>query len=89
MFSNEVDVRSTDSHSIFNADGERINHNKNILIGEDVWIGRMASILNWAVIGDSSIIGSKSLVSDTIPNEVIAAAGVSAKTIKENMSWQE
>lgn len=88
LFSSEIDVRTTDSHSIFNADGERINIDKNIVIGEHVWIGRMVSILKGSIIGDGSIIGSMSLVSGTIPKRVIAA-GVPAKIIKENILWKE
>lgn len=88
LFSTEIDFRTTDSHSIFNADGERINLDKNIVIGEHVWIGRMVSILKGSIIGDGSIIGSMSLVSGAIPKRVIAA-GVPAKIIKENILWKE
>jgi len=88
LFSTNIDVRTTDSHSIFNIDGKRINPDKNIYIGEHVWIGRMVSILKGANIGSGSVIGSMSLVSGNIPNEVIAA-GVPAKTIKENIRWKE
>ncbi|WP_207420080.1 acyltransferase [Desertivirga brevis] len=88
LFSTKIDVRTTDSHGIYNADGERINLDKNIYIGEHVWIGRMVSILKGARIGNGSVIGSMSLVSGTIPNEVIAA-GVPAKPIKNNISWKE
>ncbi|TDD93374.1 acyltransferase, partial [Flavobacterium cellulosilyticum] len=88
LFSTNIDVRTTDSHNIFNFDGERINPDKNIHIGEHVWIGRMVSILKGAKIGNGSVIGSMSLVSGIIPNEVIPA-GVPAKTIKENITWKE
>lgn len=88
LFSTEIDVRTTDSHSIFNEDGERINLDKNILIGKNVWIGRMVSILKGSNIGDGSVVGSMSLVSGVIPKRVIAV-GIPAKTIKENISWKE
>jgi acetyltransferase-like isoleucine patch superfamily enzyme len=88
LFSTKIDVRTTDSHYIFNANNERINLDKNIHIGEHVWIGRMVSILKGAVIGDGSVIGSMSLVSGSIPKKVVAA-GIPAKTIKENIVWKE
>jgi acetyltransferase-like isoleucine patch superfamily enzyme len=88
LFSTNIDVRTTDSHSIFNFDGERINPDKNIHIGEHVWIGRMVSILKGAKIGNGSVIGSMSLVSGIIPNEVIAA-GVPARPIREKIIWKE
>lgn len=88
LFSTKIDVRTTDSHSIFNSNGERINLDRDILIGEHVWIGRMVSILKGSKIGNGSVIGSMSLVSGSIPSEVIAV-GVPAKAIKDKISWKE
>lgn len=88
LFSTKVDVRTTDSHFIYNSAGERINLDRNIYIGDHVWIGRMVSILKGANIGNGSVIGSMSPVSGSIPEEVIAA-GVPAKPIKTNITWKE
>lgn len=88
LFSTKIDIRTTDSHSIFNSNGERIDLDRNNHIGEHVWIGRMVSILKGSRIGDGSVVGSMSLVSGIIPNEVIAA-GVPAKVIKEKIIWKE
>lgn len=88
LFSSNIDVRTTDSHIILNADGGRINPDKNVFIGNYVWIGRMVSILKGSQIDDGSVIGSMSLVSGFIPKEVLAA-GVPAKIIKENITWME
>jgi acetyltransferase-like isoleucine patch superfamily enzyme len=48
----------------------------------------MVSILKGAKIDDGSVIGSMSLVSGIIPNEVIAA-GVPTRPIKEKITWKE
>lgn len=88
LFSTSIDVRTIDSHFIFNSDGERINPDRDIYIGNHVWIGRMVSILKGSQIEDGSIIGSMSLVSGFIPKDVIAV-GVPAKVIKEKITWME
>ena len=88
LFSKGIDVRTTDSHGIFNSEGKRINADRDIFIGDHVWVGRIVSILKGAKIGNGSVIGSMSLVSGSIPNDVIAA-GIPAKPIKENISWKE
>ncbi len=87
LFSVMVDIRTTDSHTILNAGGERINPDRDIVIGEHVWIGRMVTVLKGAQIGDGSIVGAMSLVTGKIPGGVIAA-GVPAKPIRENVSWK-
>lgn len=83
-----VDIRTTDSHSILNANGEVINPDKDIFIGERVWLGRMVSVLKGARIQRGSVIGTMSLVTGTIPAGVIAA-GVPARTIREHISWDK
>lgn len=39
MFSNGIQIRSTDSHSIIDSTGKRINYAEDITIGEHCWIG--------------------------------------------------
>lgn len=88
LFSSNIDIRTTDSHKIFNADGEHINTDRDIFIGEHVWIGRMVSVLKGVKIGAGSVIGAMSVVSGTIPNNVIAV-GIPARPIKHGVSWQQ
>ncbi|MEM9160901.1 MAG: acyltransferase [Verrucomicrobiota bacterium] len=87
LFSTRIDIRTTDSHPIFDSDGNRINPDRDVHIGNCVWIGRGASILKGSEIGDGSVIGSMSLVSGDIPNRVIAA-GVPAKPIRNDITWK-
>ncbi|CAH0999183.1 Polysialic acid O-acetyltransferase [Neolewinella maritima] len=84
--STQVDVRTTDSHSILDANGTRINPDKDVYIGAHVWLGRMVSVLKGARIHAGSMIGTMSLVTGTIPGNVIAA-GVPAKPIRKGISW--
>lgn len=84
--STQVDVRTTDSHSILDSDGIRINPDNDVYIGEHVWLGRMVSVLKGARINAGSMIGTMSLVTGTIPANVIAA-GVPARPIRAGISW--
>lgn len=45
MFSHDIYVRTTDSHSIIDACGQRINEAKSIIIGHHVWVGMQCLIL--------------------------------------------
>jgi acetyltransferase-like isoleucine patch superfamily enzyme len=57
---------------------------KDIIIGNDVWIGSNSVILAGARIGDGTVIAAGSVVNKEIPKNVIAG-GVPAKPIKKRV----
>lgn len=59
-----------------------LQYNKNVVIGENVWIGSGAIILPGVRIGDNSIIGAGSVVTRDIPSNVIAV-GNPCKVLRE------
>lgn len=54
---------------------------ENIIIGNDVWIGMDATILGGVEIGDGSVIAAGSMVTKSVPPNVLVA-GIPAKIIK-------
>ncbi len=87
MFSNHIIVQTSDSHAIYEvASMSRTNPAKNISIGNHVWVGPGCRILRGTIIGDNSIIGSGSIVTKEIPNNV-TAVGVPAKVVREGITW--
>lgn len=86
MFSNSIVVRTSDSHPIFNAKGERINPAQNVIVGNHVWIAPSSVIMKGAEIGNGCIIGSHSMVNKTIPEKCMAV-GMPAKVVKEEIRW--
>ena len=93
MFSTGIVVQAGDGHAIYDLKTkENINSNPNIcknknrlIIGEHVWVGREAFILN-ATIGNGSIIGARAFVKKHFPNNCIVA-GMPAKIIKKDIGW--
>lgn len=68
MFSNNVIVRTSDSHAIYDLHiNQRINKTKSISIGNYVWIVPQSIIMKGVAIGDGSIIGFRSFVNKNIP----------------------
>lgn len=87
MFSEETECISGDGHPIYDLNTRLLKaRKKSLVIGNHVWIGRRAMILNNAKIGDGSIVGACSLVTGSFPNNCIIA-GNPAKVIKDNISW--
>lgn len=55
-----------------------------VMIGENCWIGRNATIMKGVTIGDNSIIAANSVVTKSVPANCIAA-GNPAKVVKTNI----
>jgi len=86
MFSNTIIIRTSDSHPIYNTEGERINKAKDIIIGNHVWIAPSSTIMKGAVIEDGSIIGSHTMINKTIPHNSLAV-GMPGRVVKEGVRW--
>lgn len=77
----DVVVMDSDWHSI-----EGIEMTKPVKIEDHVWLSHHTSVHKGAHIHSGSIIGAHSLVLGDIPSNVLAA-GIPAKSIKENVTW--
>lgn len=88
MFSHHINVRTSDSHLMYNTQtGERLNPSRNVIIGEHVWIAPEAKVMKGCTIGDGAIIGSNTIVTKDVPKNSLAV-GMPAKIVKENVSWK-
>lgn len=88
MFANDIDIRTGDSHSIIDAkSNERINHAKNVKIADHVWVGAHTSILKGSSLATNSIVATRSVVTKRFEEEGVLIAGVPAKVIKHDVTW--
>ena len=87
MLSGDIRMDVSDMHSIIDmATNRRINPPASISIGDHVWIAQGVTIAKGVSIGAGSVIGAKSFVNTHVEKNCIYA-GVPAKKIKENISW--
>lgn len=87
MFSHDIRLRTSDSHSIINCDGVRINYAKSIRVGNHCWIGMQVLMLKGSRVLDNSIIAARALVSKQFDEGCAIIAGMPAKIIKTNVNW--
>ena len=70
MISRGVTIYDSDFHPI-EKNGENINSEKEIWIGNHVWIGANATILKGVEIGEGSIVSAETLVTNRVGNQII------------------
>ena len=87
MLATDVEVRTGDSHSIFDIEtGVRINSARDVRVGDHVWIGSNVTLLKGVTVGDGSIIASGAVVTKYVASGCIAG-GNPARIIREGVSW--
>lgn len=86
MLPREVSILNSDEHAIL-MDGKVVNHARNLIIGNRVWIGMNASIMKNAVIPDGCIIGRGAIVAGTFDECNAVLAGVPARVVKRGVEW--
>lgn len=86
MFAEKIELWASDTHPIFDLNGNVINKSKPIVIGNHVWLGKYAKIMKGVIIGDNSVIGMNSLVTKNIDPYSLNVGSPSTK-IKDNINW--
>ena len=87
MLADQLQVWSTDSHPIYDADMHIINPSSPIIIHDGVWIGACATVLKGVTIGEGAIIGMNAVVTrDVTPHSI--NVGNPAKAVKSNVTWR-
>lgn len=87
MFARNVNFRTTDSHSVIDGDGNRINPANNISIGNHVWIGTDVLVLKGTCIPDNCVVSAKALVASHEYEKNSIIGGVPAKHIRLETNW--
>lgn len=78
----------SDSHAIYGENGDRINEDREIVLGNNIWVACDCKILKGAVIPDNCVIGANSIVTSAniVPNTLVM--GIPAKSKKIISSWE-
>lgn len=84
-------IMDTDSHKIYDTfSNKQLNVDKQIKIGDNVWIGCRCVILKGTIIGDNTIIGANSMVNGSYCDyKNVIIGGNPIKIKKENIYWKK
>lgn len=87
LFAPGVEMRTSDSHSILDMDGKRLNPAKDIHVGNHVWIGAGSAVLKGSRIPDECIVGMHSMVNKELDEANSLYVGSPVKKVKTGVTW--
>lgn len=89
MIASPCEIRTSDSHSLLDENGKRINYAQDIILGGHVWIGMGCLVLKGANIPKHCVVAAKSVVCKMKEKvkEGSLLGGTPARVLKENVSW--
>ena len=88
MLSDQVGLRTGDMHSIVEkATGVRLNPSRSIAIKPGVWLCRGVTVLKGCTIGSGTVVGGYSVVTDSLPCDVLAV-GTPCKIVRQGIAWR-
>lgn len=87
MFSNDIQIRSSDSHSILDLGGKRLNQADDIVIGKHCWLGLRCMLLKGTEIPDYTVVAGGATCTKKYTESNTIIAGVPAKVVKRDINW--
>lgn len=87
MLSKDIQIRSSDSHSIVDLTGKRLNYAEDVNIGNHVWISLGVTILKGVSIPSHSIVAAGAVCTKKYFDENTVIGGNPAKIIKCGIDW--
>ncbi|WP_304425676.1 DapH/DapD/GlmU-related protein [uncultured Adlercreutzia sp.] len=79
----DATIMDSDHHAL---NGEPVK-TAPVVIGDHVWVGTRVTILSGVTVGSGSVIAAGSVVTRDVPENCLVA-GVPARIVKEDVSWQ-
>ncbi len=91
LFSWDIQIMDTDFHKILDEDGNQMNVDRGVVIGNHVWIGARSTVLKGACIPANSVVAAGSLFSGRKEEEycIYAGRGKGLDIVKRNIRWSD
>lgn len=87
LLSWDILMMDTDYHKIFDKNGQKINEDMPISIGNNVWIGCRNTILKGVKINNNNVVAANSTITKSI-NDNNCIIGSNTKILKQDISWR-
>ena len=84
----DVLVMDSDEHPVYNKEGERINEDRPIVVGNHVWIGCKSILLKGAEIPDNSVLAAGTQLRTAFRGEEQIIGGNPPSILKREARWE-
>ena len=84
----DVLVMDTDEHPIYNKEGERINEDRTIIVGNHVWIGCKCMLLKGAELPENTILAAGTDLRSAFHGEEQIIGGNPPSILKREVNWE-
>ena len=87
MLAHSIQMRSTDSHSIVDENGKRLNPARDIRIGRHCWLGMRSIVLKGTVLKENTIVAAGAVINKQYEETNCVLAGNPARIVKLQVNW--
>jgi len=88
LFAWDIKLRANDGHAVINLDSNKaINMAEKIVIENHCWIGEGVKIMKNSLIKSDSVVAAFSVVTKKFDQGNVVLAGIPAKIVKNNTTW--
>ena len=84
----DVLVMDTDEHPVYNKEGERINEDRPIVVGNHVWSGCKCMLLKGAGLPDNTILAAGTALRSAFRGEDQIIGANPASILKRDVKWE-
>jgi acetyltransferase-like isoleucine patch superfamily enzyme len=81
-------ILDTDFHRILDLQGNHLNPDSSIILGDHNWIGHSTTIAKGTELGEMVVVGSHSLLNKKYDGHHVILAGIPAKVVREGITWE-
>lgn len=89
MFGDDVQVRTGDSHSLVDENGQRVNPSRDVVIGPHVWLCARSICLKGTHLGEGCVLGTCAVASGDLAQPHCVLAGIPARVTKTGITWKK
>lgn len=84
----DVLVMDSDEHPVYNKEGERINEDRPIVVGNHVWIGCKCMLLKGAEVPNDTVLAAGTLLKSGFAGEYQVIGGNPPSILKRDIRWE-